>query len=43
MGVAHALKFTLQTIAHKVGSYEDKNICMVDKNRGHSNFISPDP
>jgi hypothetical protein len=39
MGVAHALKFTLQTIAHRVGSYKDKNIRMVDKNRGHSNFI----
>ena len=43
MGVEHAFKFTLQTIAHRVGSYEDKNICMVDKNRGDSNFISPDP
>ena len=43
MGVAHALKFTLQTIAYRVGSYEDKNICMVDKNRGDSNFISPGP
>jgi hypothetical protein len=43
MGVANALKFTLQTIAHRVGSYEHKNICMVDKNRGDSNFISPGP
>jgi hypothetical protein len=39
MGVEHALKFTLQTIAHRVGSYKDKSIGLVNKNRGHSNFI----
>ena len=42
MGVEHALKFTLQTIAHRVGSYKDKNIHMADKNMGNSNFIGPD-
>jgi hypothetical protein len=39
MGVANALKFTLQTIAHRVGSYKDKSIGMANKIRGHSNFI----
>jgi hypothetical protein len=38
MGVEHALK----TIAHRVGSYKDKNSHMADKNMGHSNFIEPD-
>jgi hypothetical protein len=31
MGVAHALKFTLQTIAYRVGSYKDKSIGMANK------------
>ena len=38
MGVEHALK----TIAHRVGSYKDKNIHMADKNMGHSKFIGRD-
>jgi hypothetical protein len=38
MGVEHALK----TIAHRVGSYKDKNSHMADKNTGHSNLIGPD-
>jgi hypothetical protein len=37
MGVAHALK----TIAHRVGSYKNKNIQMTDTNVGNSNFIGP--
>jgi hypothetical protein len=31
----------LQTIAHRVGSYKDKNTRMADKNMGYSNFIGP--
>ena len=31
MGVAHALNFSLKTIAHGVGSYNQKNIHMADK------------
>ncbi len=38
MGVAHAL----QTIAHRVGSYTNNKICVIDTNMGHSNFIGPD-
>ena len=36
-GRAHALK----TIAHRVGSYKNKNIQMTDTNVGNSNFIGP--
>ena len=43
MGVKHAIKFARQTIAHRVGSYKDKSVLLANKNRGHSNFISPDP
>ena len=39
IGVAHALK----TIAHRVGSYKNNKICVIDTNMGHSNFIGPDP
>jgi hypothetical protein len=35
MGVENAL----QTIAHRVGSYKDKNIHMTDKIMGISNFV----
>jgi hypothetical protein len=31
MGVAHALNFALQTIAHRVGSYKDKSIRVANK------------
>ena len=37
MGVEHAL----QTIAHRVGSYKDKNSHMAEKIMGISNFIGP--
>ena len=37
MGMAH----TLQNIAHKVGSYKNKNIYMADTNMRNSNFIGP--
>jgi len=37
--VAHALTFAMQTIAHRVGSYKDKNTRMANKNMGHSNAI----
>jgi hypothetical protein len=38
MGVEHALK----TIAHRVGSYKDKNTHMANKNMGNSKFIGSD-
>jgi hypothetical protein len=32
----------LKTIAHRVGSYTNNKICVIDTNMGHSNFIGPD-
>jgi hypothetical protein len=43
MGVAHALKFALKTIAHRGRLLQRQNTRMADKNMGHSNFIVPDP
>jgi hypothetical protein len=39
MGMTHAM----QAIAHRVGSYKNNKICVIDANMGHSNFIGPDP
>jgi hypothetical protein len=37
MGMTHAL----QNIAHRVGSYKNKNSYMADTNKRNSNFIEP--
>jgi hypothetical protein len=39
MGMTHAL----QNIAHRVGSYKNKNSYMADTNMRNSNFIGPNP
>ncbi len=42
MGVAHALNsIILQVIAHGVGSYSNINKRMVDRHKGHPNFMTP--